>query len=505
MATGQSASAREALVGSDDTPPVASALREVVAILRIMLPIFMSMVSWVAMKVTDTAVVGHVSTDYLAAVALSDLWTSSTGVFIQSRVIGTFCGQAWGAGNKMLVGAWLQVAYAVLLTVMVPVWVCWGFTSQVLHAFKEPDKEADDAGYYAVVLALCLPVRVLFSQLTSFFSVQKIMRPSMLCSTFGMVTNLILSLVLVLGIGVPGWSGFGFKVIPWITTSVEYLQLLLLWFVYCKCLQLHRECWPGWSCSHLTRDRVTKYFKMYFPAACAIGSDFWRVSVIGSIASSMGEVNLGIFNAGYRICWMCLTLVGALGAAVGIQVSTALGKGQVGSVKKSCLVGTGMAFSVLVALALAVMIFPRELGSIFSKDPQVLDGFAECRVPLAAFAFFMNMSVQLEAIPMAAGRVNSVFYAGLVGSWIGQVPGVLIATRFWRNDLVGLYTGAAAGYALLVLLYGTITLRLDWNQVVREARERSEVPQVSQAASQEDGAGDATTSAESKDTSATAA
>eukprot|EP00971_Amphidinium_carterae_P295022 5858331-Amphidinium_carterae.1 len=39
---------------------------------------------------------------------------------------------------------------------------------------------------------------------------------------------------------------------------------------------------------------------MYLPAACAIGSDFWRVSVIGSIASNMGKVNLSIFNAGYR-------------------------------------------------------------------------------------------------------------------------------------------------------------------------------------------------------------
>eukprot|EP00971_Amphidinium_carterae_P212340 4214225-Amphidinium_carterae.1 len=40
-------------------------------------------------------------------------------------------GQAWGAGNKMLVGAWLQVAYTVLLSVMVPVWVCWALTQQV--------------------------------------------------------------------------------------------------------------------------------------------------------------------------------------------------------------------------------------------------------------------------------------------------------------------------------------------------------------------------------------
>lgn len=47
---------------------------------------------------------GHVGTRYLSASAVSDLWTQSTGVFIQGRVLGVFCGQAIGAGNKKLAG-----------------------------------------------------------------------------------------------------------------------------------------------------------------------------------------------------------------------------------------------------------------------------------------------------------------------------------------------------------------------------------------------------------------
>ena len=47
---------------------------------------FVSSVSWVAMKSTDTAILGHVGTRYLDATALSDLYTMSTGVFVQGRV-----------------------------------------------------------------------------------------------------------------------------------------------------------------------------------------------------------------------------------------------------------------------------------------------------------------------------------------------------------------------------------------------------------------------------------
>ena len=40
------------------------------------------------MKTTDTALLGHLEEEgtlYLSAVAVADLWTSSTGVFIQVR------------------------------------------------------------------------------------------------------------------------------------------------------------------------------------------------------------------------------------------------------------------------------------------------------------------------------------------------------------------------------------------------------------------------------------
>jgi hypothetical protein len=39
-----------------------------------------------------------------------------------------------------------------------------------------------------------------------------------------------------------------------------------------------------------------------------------------------------------------------------------------------------------------------------------------------------------------------------------QVPGVILLTTYWRNDLIGLYTGMGLGYAACVVLYGYIVL-----------------------------------------------
>merc|ERR1740115_446354 len=89
--------------------------------------VFITRVSWVVMKVTDTALLGHSGTRFLEAASLSDLWTQSTGVFIMSRASATLCSQAYGAGNRKLVGVWTQMALAVFAPVVLLVAVAWTF------------------------------------------------------------------------------------------------------------------------------------------------------------------------------------------------------------------------------------------------------------------------------------------------------------------------------------------------------------------------------------------
>jgi hypothetical protein len=57
----------------------------------------------------------------------------------------------------------------------------------------------------------------------------------------------------------------------------------------------------------------------------------------------------------------------------------------------------------------------------------------------------MNFAVAIETIPMSMGQTSSVFYAGFVASWMGQVPGVLLLTHYWRHDLYAIYSGVAIG------------------------------------------------------------
>jgi len=85
-------------------------LSDVMDTFHLAMPIFLARVSYVGMKTTDTALLGHVSGQALSAAALSDLWTMCTAVLIQGRVLGVLVGQSIGANNPALALVYLRIS-----------------------------------------------------------------------------------------------------------------------------------------------------------------------------------------------------------------------------------------------------------------------------------------------------------------------------------------------------------------------------------------------------------
>lgn len=421
-------------------------------------PIFLAMTSWVAMKTTDSAILGHVSADALAAASLSDLWTMCTAVFIQARVLSVLCGAAVGAGNPKLAGIYLQVSYLVLSVVIIVVVIAWSMTETVWKWMGSDETIARMAGYYAKVLAWSLPGQLAFSQLQQFFSAQRILRPEVNASAMAMICNLVLGLFFVLGWPVTHWNGFGFMACPIVTTVVVYLQLGIFWTVYIHYQQLHAACWPGWKWHELTWSRITTFTDLYLPAALGSASDFWRVAVVGAVAEKLGEVEVAVFNTSYRIMWIVLILVNALSSAAGIQMNLRLGKNDPKGARQAGEIGIILSALILAMIGGSVYAHSRWFGRIFTNDETFLELFESARLPFTITLILMNLSVAIERIPYAMGRTKQVFWLGFVSSWGAQVPAVMLLTKYWRDDLFALYSGMAIGYATLVLLYGYVTL-----------------------------------------------
>jgi multidrug resistance protein, MATE family len=282
---------------TDETPTI---LEETWDILLLSVPIFISRLSFVGMKTTDSALLGHVSRKALSASALSDLWTMCSQVLLNGGILGVLVGGAVGAGNPKLAGIYLQVSYVVLSSIAVFVIIAWNFTEQVWLAFGSDREISEMAGYYASVLSVAIPGIVVFGQLSQFFSAQRIMSPEVTSASMGLIMNLVLGLIFVLGWPIPGFAGYKFEACPIVTTCVTYVSLATMLVVYVHFKKLHAPAWGGWDFKEITWERIKTYCELYFPAALSSASDFWRMAVVGAFAARMGEEEVAVFNTSYR-------------------------------------------------------------------------------------------------------------------------------------------------------------------------------------------------------------
>jgi Na+-driven multidrug efflux pump len=299
------------------------------------------------------------------------------------------------------------------------------------------------------------------------------MHPEVNASSIALILNLMLGILFVLGVN--GFGGYGFTACPIVTTSVTYVQLLILYVVYIHCQRLHEACWAGWSYQEITWQRIRTFCDLYVPAALGSASDFWRVGIIGLIAAKLGEDVVAVFNTSYRIMWIVLILVNALSSAASIKMTLRLGNMDHKGAQQAGEVGVFMSAGILGIIGVLVYWNIRWFGRIFTNEESFLELFESARLPFILTLVFMNMSVAIERIPYSMGRTKEVFWLGFVASWFVQVPAVLMCTSYWRDDLIGLYWGMAIGYFVLMVLYAGIVLTSDWKQYAELSRQRSEV------------------------------
>ncbi|CAE8603384.1 unnamed protein product [Polarella glacialis] len=464
------------------------------SIFYLFVPTFVARLAWIGMKTTDTALLGHSGTVFLTASSLSDFWTSMSGVFIGDNVLGALMGQAYGAKNYDMVGRWFQISMTLFSWVLIPVMLLWCATSPVLHyGLGYAEDVASYAGYYATVSALCLPAKLVNGKLSTFFTSQKITGPSSKTTPVALILNLVFGLQFVLGIPYAGLK-VGFWACPWVTTLVEWFLLLVISVVWVGYYRSHEQCYGPklheWNFlrdvflaplfataeserfayyNQNIRPKLWEFIKLTVPATLAMASDFWRMSAIGLLAGTLGDKEVAVFNASYRIAWMNLVIIGAFSSACVTQLGIALGTGDGGLSLKIRDLGIGTVLVFLVATVSASVVYIEALASIFTNDPEVIALFKECRFAMALMIFFMCFSVHFESLLVALKKTDTLFKAALIGSWGGQVPGVLILFYLYGPSLQNVYLGIGGGYALLMILYMVPFLQADLHEAAGKA------------------------------------
>lgn len=244
----------------------------------------------------------------------------------------TLCAQAYGSGQKKLVGLQLQrMTYLIWLLLLPPIWLLW-WHADVLLAALLPDTEpqtAQLAGQYLRVLILGTPGYAAFETGKRFVMAQGLFHATTLVLLLGAPLNLVLNWFLVWRLDL-GFLGAGLTIV----CVQTLLPGLLLGYVV---LVEGRECWGGLRTAHALRN-WGPMLRLALPGLVMLEAQFLAFEVLALVSAQFGGAYLAAQSVIITITTTTFQLPFPLSIAASTRVANLVGAGLVDAARLSAKV-----------------------------------------------------------------------------------------------------------------------------------------------------------------------
>ena len=259
-----------------DSPLLAtrSLSKEARRLASLAVPVALAQLAIMGMGFVDLVVVGRVSVDAFAAVAIANPWQFGTLLFANGILMGLdpLVSQAHGArqGER----AALALQQGIVLALLMSPWVilAWTQTEEVLLLLGQDPKLAELAESFLLVQIPSVPFFLVYAALRQYLQGREIVRPVLWVVLLGNVVNALGNWVLVFGHwGAPalGLVGSG------LATSLTRIAMFGagVWLVLG--FRLHEGAWVPWSRRAFDGAGLRALLAIGFPIAIQMSLEMW--------------------------------------------------------------------------------------------------------------------------------------------------------------------------------------------------------------------------------------
>ena len=421
---------------------------EVSELVRLAGPVVVVQVGIMLMGVVDTIMVGHVSPEALAAVALGNLYFFACAMFGMGILfaLDPLVAQALGAGDENAVARSVQraAAIAVALGVALPlVMTPAGFVFRLLR--QPPEVIPIAAGYVYATIPGLVPFFA-FIVLRQTLQAMGRIAPIVAAVVAGNLVNWFLNWVLIYGrFGMPELGAVGSG---WASTLARwFMGLMLLWWS-----------WPlvgRWVLpvrpDALRWAPLRALFGLGLPIGAQFALEFGAFATIGVLMGWLGTVAMAGHQVALNLASLTFMVPLGIAQATAVLVARAIGRDDAPSARRAAGAGLGAGAAFMSLMAVLFLVAPGRLAGTYSSDPDVL-ALAAGLIPIAGvFQIFDGLQVVAIGVLRGAGDTRAPMVANVVGFWMLGMP-VSLLLGFWlENGPVGLWWGLVAGLAAVAL------------------------------------------------------
>ncbi|KAK4795237.1 hypothetical protein SAY86_013231 [Trapa natans] len=432
-------------------------------------PAILSQVAFYSMNIVSHAFAGHIGAVELASFSIANtvIVGFNYGLMLgMASALETLCGQAFGAKRYHMLGIYMQRSWMILFLccfLLLPVYV---FAAPLMKLLGQSDEVAElcsVAAWWMIPLhfsyAFQFPlIRFLQCQMKN----NVISWVMLVTLIFNMIGNWLC--VYVFNSGIIGICVV-LDVSRWILVVSLYVYI-----AYGGCPQT----WTGFSVQAFSG--LWEFGKLSFASGVMLCLENWYYRILMLMTGSLGDATIAAdaFSICMNINGWEMMIPLAFFAATGVRVSNELGAGNGSAAKFATKVSVVHSTIAGVFLCGLIMILHDKIAYIFTSEAVVVREVNELSYLLAISIILNSVQPILSGAAVGSGWQVYVAYINIFCYYIVGLPlGMLMDWVFQLGVQQGIWGGMMfGGTAVQTIILTIITVRLDWDNEAKKAKER---------------------------------
>ncbi|MBI1813926.1 MAG: MATE family efflux transporter [Deltaproteobacteria bacterium] len=402
-------------------------------------PVVLQQMSDTAMRVVDTAIVGHLGVTELGAVGFGGvwLWTLTCGFVGVATGVQTFVAQAFGAGHFRECGGWIwQALYALWPPALL--WIAalaLAFTPLLNMLGPSPELGAMAARYVHASLfgAPAIVVAVVF---TSFFRGIGDTRTPLIGAIVANLLNAVLAVGLVFGrFGLPMWGVAG----AGIATSISNWSYAIMMLLAARRARTARR-----YATAMVRPQLAAMWR-FTRTGAPIGGQ-WVLEMISfalfsTIIARMGDTSMAASQAMIQLLSLSFMQAFGLSIATGALVGRYIGAKDLEAAERSHWSALKLGVAFALAVTVVFLAVPEVLLGLFSNDPEVLRLGRPLLALGALFQLIDAVGIVASGSLRGAGDTRWPFMVQTALAWLVRLPVVYVLAVVLERGVIGAWFG----------------------------------------------------------------
>ncbi len=422
------------------------------SLLKIGFPIVVGQLGIIVLSLADTMMVGHHSTQELAASSFVNNLFNLVIIFFTGYSYGLtpIVGGLFGKGDKLGVGKILKNSIAANLVMSVILVVLMSVLYLNVHRLGQPQELMPLVRPYFLVLLASLPFVMIFNAFRQFSEGTTDTATPMWILLGGNLLNIIGNWVLIYGkFGAPelGLLGAG------VSTLVSRVVMVLIYigvFIFSRKYAEYRR---GYRSARITVADFRTLNSLGLPVGLQMGMETASFSLSTIMVGWLGVTALAAHQIMMTVGQLGFMVYYGFAAAVAVRISNVAEHRDRTQIRMIADAGFHLILVQAVLISVVILLLRSQLGYLFADDAEVALSVATIAIPFAVYQFGDGLQCNFANALRGICDVKPLMYSAFIAYFVVCLPLGYVFGFIFNWGLTGIWSSYIVGLTLAGALY----------------------------------------------------